>query len=549
MVKRFDPFNLTRIQFFMFFICAFCILLIPLFNHQYVSINDLINHFSRVWILLHYRNTPSIHAFYRVTWHAVPNMALDVFGFVVGRFVSLDLASKLFVAAMIGVNLIGVVRLHRAVHGKWTIWPLLASPLMFSRLFLAGIVNYLFGIGLALNALAFHIALREKPLARCAVLTGFALATYFSHLLALGLLGLAIFGIELTWLFSSADPLARRLGRAVLSMLPFVPAVAIFFWITPHGDVAGSVRFHTMAGRLTAFGTPILYDPLTDIVLYAVLIAGVVLAVSNRKQVQVYWPLTGALLMLLLLQLVAPFSIITSTNVDQRIPIFIYLLAIAAVDATPRGWFGKTAFATILIAVVGARVWTVDERWRSFDAIYADVDATLSAIPKGARVASVFPREKLGHASAPSIAVFYLPVHAVVRNDGFAQTLFALPLQDTVVLTPRYQSLAVRTDTDLIWHAFTEPADASPGLRNRLEATALFDSYDYVVFVDNQAHMAVHPAPGMKLVAGGRYSQAYLIENRSPEHPPHGPVPSPTDGHRPLGDLPAGQQSPLLTSF
>jgi len=518
MVKRFDLFDLTRIQFFTLLTCAFCILLIPLFNHRYISINDLINHFSRVWILLHYSNTSVIHAFYRVTWHAVPNMALDIFGFVVGHFLSLDLASKLFVALAMFANLIGVAHLHHTVHGRWTIWTLIAAPLMFSRLLLVGFVNYLFGIGLALNAIAFQIALRERPVARFAVLTGFALATYFSHLFAFGLLGVTVFGIELKEFWASRGPLGERLRQAVLAMLPFVPAIAIFLWVTPHGDVGGSMRFHTLLGRMTAFGTPILYDPPTDILMYAGLMVAVVVAVAGRRKIRIYWPLAAAGLVLFLLQLVVPFSIMTSTNVDQRIPLFIYLLAIAAVDAAPVDAVGQAAFAAILLVVIGVRVWTVDARWRAFDAIYTSVDDTLSAVPAGAKLACAFPMARLDHASAPAITVFQLPVRAVVQNAGFVQTVYALPLQDTVVLTDTYRSLTDATENDRIWQAFAEPVRTPAELQNRLAESTSLRRYDYIVFVDNLGQPRVHPMPWMKLTATGSYSQVYRIAKNLPNH-------------------------------
>src|SRR5262245_31114409 len=48
--------------------------------------------------------------------------------------------------------------------GHWSVLPLIAFPLLYNDVFLVGTMNYLFGIGLSLWALATWVALRERAM-------------------------------------------------------------------------------------------------------------------------------------------------------------------------------------------------------------------------------------------------------------------------------------------------------------------------------------------------------------------------------------------------
>lgn len=509
MVKRFDLFGHTRIQFFALFAFVLCVLLIPIFGHRYISINDLINHISRVWLLLHLGGGSSVSAFYRVSWAAVPNIAIDVFGYVMGRFLPLGLVAKSFVAVVFFLNLTGVAHLHHVAHRRWSIWPLIAAPLMFSRILLAGLVNFLFGIGLTLHAIAFWIGLKHRPLLRMVSMAIFATAIFLSHLFAFGLLGLALLGVELEELLEHKKPPLEWLRKLAELSLPFVPALLIFALLTPHGDVTGSVRYHPLLGRITAFGTPILYDTVLDAALYACLFVAILVAVL-KSEFRIYRPLAGAALVLVVAQLVSPFTIMSSTNVDQRAPILICLILIAATDVSSVSFVRQRVFAVMLFSVLALRVWSVDSHWRASDAIYSDVDRTLSVIPPGAKVATGFALDRITHASAPAIAAYYLPVRASVRRGGFDQTLFALPLQNVVTPQPAYQALADRTSENQVWNEFAaQPAKTSKHWRQTDRALR---SYDYVVFIDTLRKPHVRAAPWMKLVADGAWSQVFRIK-------------------------------------
>ncbi len=75
--------------------------------------------------------------------------------------------------------------------------PLAAGVLIYNEVLLVGVMNYIFGIGLALWALAAWIALRDRNSSwGIVVSTLFVIALFFCHLFAVGLYGLGLAGVR-----------------------------------------------------------------------------------------------------------------------------------------------------------------------------------------------------------------------------------------------------------------------------------------------------------------------------------------------------------------
>src|SRR5262249_14426382 len=110
----------------------------------------------------------------------------------------------------------GTFALNRQLHGRWSVLPLAAFPLLYNYVFLVGTMNYVSGIGLSLWALTAWIALRERNLVlRLIVSTLFVVALFFCHLYALGTYGLGLLAFELhrLWLSPSLPSLACGGGK------------------------------------------------------------------------------------------------------------------------------------------------------------------------------------------------------------------------------------------------------------------------------------------------------------------------------------------------
>ena len=60
------------------------------------------------------------------------------------------LAGQMFIVGMFALIMSGCLALNRALIGRWSVFPLFAFPLLYNYVFLVGLMNYIFGIGVAL---------------------------------------------------------------------------------------------------------------------------------------------------------------------------------------------------------------------------------------------------------------------------------------------------------------------------------------------------------------------------------------------------------------
>ena len=120
----------------------------------------------------------------------------------------------------------GTFALNRALFGRWSVVPLAAGMIVYNEVLLVGVMNYVFGIGLALWALAAWIALRERPWPwRLTVSTLFVVALFFCHLFAVGLYGLGLAGVRAHRLWAMRrEPWRRGFVEFVAAGTPFLAA-------------------------------------------------------------------------------------------------------------------------------------------------------------------------------------------------------------------------------------------------------------------------------------------------------------------------------------
>src|SRR3954468_18387787 len=101
---------------------------------------------------------------------------------------SVFVAGQVYTIATFVLILSGTMALNRQLYGHWSVLPMISFPLLYNNIFLIGTMNYVFGIGLCLWALAAWVALRERGLMlRLGVSTLFTLGLFFCHLFAVGL--------------------------------------------------------------------------------------------------------------------------------------------------------------------------------------------------------------------------------------------------------------------------------------------------------------------------------------------------------------------------
>src|SRR5205085_6887217 len=183
---------------------------------------------------------PDLSRFYQVQWQLIPNLMMDLIVPTLQRVASIYLAGQIYTIMSFVLILSGTLALNRQLYGHWSVLPLIAFPLLYNNVFLIGTMNYVFGIGLALWALAAWISLRERSiLLRFGVSALFVLGLFFCHLFAVGLYGLGLLAFELYWLgayyASSPRPLLAELrsAKSVLRLTEFCAAGLPFLPVLP----------------------------------------------------------------------------------------------------------------------------------------------------------------------------------------------------------------------------------------------------------------------------------------------------------------------------
>ena len=156
--------DFSRGQIAALFVLFAFIAAIPVLLHPLPPISDYINHLSRMHVIAAIGRDSDLARFYQVNWEVIPNLMMDMILPVLVRIMSIYAAGQAYMIASFVLILSGTFALNRQLHGRWSVLPLAAFPLLYNYVFLVGTMNYVSGIGLSLWALVAWIALRERNL-------------------------------------------------------------------------------------------------------------------------------------------------------------------------------------------------------------------------------------------------------------------------------------------------------------------------------------------------------------------------------------------------
>ncbi|HUB95894.1 MAG TPA: hypothetical protein VL993_08255, partial [Stellaceae bacterium] len=385
-------------------------------------------------------------------------------------------AGKAFVIATFLVTALGAALVHRALFRRWSAWPCLVFLLLYNRLLLWGVLNYLFGLGLALCAFALMLALDRRGLAlRLAVGVVAVLVLYLAHLMAFGVYAVLVVGAALRVSFR----------RAVLAALPLLPPIALMLaW---GGGGGGMVSFAEPWRKLDLlFSVFDLYHRPFDIACFVLIVATLGFAYCRRWLVLAP-SLAVPLAMLALLYLVSPSQMLGASGIDRRFPLALALIVVAgSAWAAPRPALERGLLAAAAVMFL-LRLGTVALSWQASAREYAAILPALDALPAGARVAVAAPPEATNVSATPLV---HLPVLAAALRDAFVPTLFAIPGQQPIAFAPDRRAVAVATGPDLLWRALGADGTLDP------RVAGLLAHYDYVA-VAGVRPFDVVPRPGL----------------------------------------------------
>lgn len=491
---------------------------IPVWTHPVPPLSDYANHLARMHVLATLDTNPHLQRFYQIDWQIVPNLVMDLVVPLLGRFMSIYLAGQVFTVAIFALLITGTLALNRALMGRWSLVPLLAAPLVYNYVFLVGVMNYIFGIGLALWALAAWIGLRERHWAlRLAVSALFVLALFFCHLFAVGLYGMALLAFESrrVWLMRG-QPILPRLWDFAATGLPFLPVLPLLA-MSPTMRLASEYSWEPRGkidGLVFAIET---YSDIAAILIVG--IAGLAAVWAARRSVLRFHPLVWALLAVFgIVYLAMPRILFASYMADQRLPIAVAFMAIACLDVRLHHRLVRRGFLAVLLTLVAIRLIEVDVSWSSQSAATTGMRSSIKRIKPGSKVLVAYASRDGGD-DARDLGLVHAACLAMIERSALVTTAFTVAGKQVLQVRPEFRELVDTEDgtppyIDQLMVAAARPDTAEnqywQGWHTRFD-------YLYVLFTGDEAENPDEQR--LELLQNGDRFQLYRIRRPKPAVP------------------------------
>ncbi len=499
-------------QVFVLFLVCTLLISIPIWTHPLPPVSDYINHLARMHVIATIHKNPLLANFYEIDWKIIPNLTMDLVVPVLARWVNIYLAGQIFMVVMFAVIISGTLALNRVLIGRWSLFPLVAFPLLYNYVFLVGLMNYLFGIGLALWALAAWVVLREKlwPL-RLLVSICFVVSLFFCHLSSLGVYGVGILSFELMRLWQQrAQAWPLRLADFVVSGLPFLAAAPLLYQ-SPTLQLASAIYWEQQ-GKID--GLFYVVSNYSDVVAIAMLSVALVASVwAVRHRVLRFHPLVYALLAVgAVVYLALPRIMFETYMADQRVPIGIAFMLVACGDLELRRRLVRRGFIAVLVVLIGVRMIEIDLNWSGLSDTTSEFRASVRRIQRGSTVFVAYADRSSGGDDVRDLGLVHAACIAMIERSSLVTTAFTVVGKQVLHVRPGYRS-------------YVDTKDGTPPSMSQLLVAAQYDNpiadmpeywrnwtkfdYLYVLFTEDEAP---NPDPSrLRLVVEGDRFQLYRI--------------------------------------
>lgn len=486
--------------------------LVPLWLVTMPPLEDYPNHLARMHILIHAPHDEVLGQFYQVHWALIPNLAMDLLVPPLAHLIPLALAGKVFISLTLVLLSSGTLALHYVLYRKLSIWPLSVFLLLYNGIFLYGILNFLFGLGVALWGLAAWIYLpARRAWPRALLFYAMSCVLFVSHLSALGVFAICVLGYEVQ--LAQRDKV--RPGRTVAwaSALALGPALPVLFFLLGSADTAAGqplfgyddLRFivsRKLGALLSLFGN---YAQVLDAATLGMAVWSTCYA-GMAKRLSLDGRISGSISVLVLMFLVMPFQVFGSNFADSRILVAVAFLFVASFNLR-LGFRYERAFAIGVLAIFGIRMAVITTQWQKSDKAIAQYVQAIDQLPEGSRLLALAAGAP-GQTSEPQLA--HVASLAVIRKSVFLPSMYAMPRGQPITFTAGYRSLARRAPRLDQWYGAGPHWDEVLG------------EYDYVLLI-REGLFLPHPPALLRLVYEGtdfrlyrtpRASRAAAVANR-----------------------------------
>jgi hypothetical protein len=417
---------------------------IPVITHPLPPLTDYVNHLARMHVIATIGNDPDLSRFYEIDWQIIPNLMMDLVIPRLVRFMSVYHAGQVFTVATFLLILSGTLALHRALFGSWSVLPLVAFPLLYNHVFLVGVMNYMFGMGLALWALAAWVALRERIwVVRLSVSAAFVLALFFCHLFAVALYGMGLFAIELHRLWELRErSWGVRIADFLATALPFLPVVPLLLK-SPTWELAGE-NYWDQQGKID--GLIYIIEVYSDIVAFLLaVIAAVAIGWAVRHRL-LRMHAVGWLLLAIagVVYLAMPRVVFATYMADQRLPIAAAFMILACAHLDLHHRLVRREFLALLLVLLVVRVIEVDVNWAELSRETLEFRDSVKRIKRGSTVLVAYADRSAGE-DVRELNLVHAACLAMIERSALVTTAFTVAGKQIMHVRPQY---AHQADTE-----------------------------------------------------------------------------------------------------
>jgi hypothetical protein len=484
---------------------------IPVWTHALPPLSDYINHLARMHVIATTSKDASLSSYYLIEWQIIPNLMMDIVVPVFARVMNVYLAGQLFTVISFTLIMSGVLVLNRSLIGQWSASSLIALPLLYNNVFLVGVMNYVFGIGLSLWALGVWVWLRERgwPL-RLTVSVVFSIALFFCHLFALGLYGLGLLAFETRRLWAErGHGVGRGLQDFIASGLPVAGAASLLL-ASPTLQLASANEWEPR-GKIDGLIYVIeVYSDVVALALAAMFVGAIAWAIRHRL-LRIHPFAWVLLLMATAVYLLMPRTLFATYMADQRLPVGIAFMMIGSLNVRLQRRDVRRGFIGLVLVALAIRIIEVDVTWAQLSATTREFRQSVRRIKSGAKILVAYA-ERSGGDDVRDLGLVHAACLAMIERSALVSTAFTVRGKQILHARPKYEGIVDTEDgtppsIGQLIIAAKQPASTETEEYWRSWTTS-FD-YLYVLFTDEDAP---DPDPEhLRLVHDGDRFQLYAI--------------------------------------
>jgi hypothetical protein len=359
---------------------------LPFLLVPYPPIMDLPAHAARLFIECN-SGDPSISAMYAVRLGIIPNLAIDLINRPLCGLVEPVMAFKLMTVVTLAGLFGAFWAIQRKLLGRPNILLLLVPALSVNLITMMGYLNFLIGVAVLAWMIVLVIGRLEDRLRLIIVGNLGGIILFFSHIFALALGMVVFFGLQLP---RAMPRLGEIVGAGLRTLVAFIMPLLLIPLVA-----AGDNRLDVNFGWKLRPPFAITYTNsdylLTGLTIWA-LFMGAAFLVYRRASIRLHPVLTGTVIAVALYVLLLPAKIGDATDVDARVAVMLYMLAICAAVLTAAPDRRREASMTVIVIaglLVTIHLAMAATTWMRFSREVAEFRAALDVLPRNASVFSV----------------------------------------------------------------------------------------------------------------------------------------------------------------